>query len=414
MKLKFFVNLLIKSSSLFLGFVISILLAKIFGPSILGFYVIYLTTFNILLIFTKFGQDRFLLREESTLEIVNSSILSSMLIVVIFSLASSVSVSVLLNFNFVEFSLPTSNLVINTAMFLSLIGTAFSALFIARLRARNEVTLANIVESIPFNLLFLLFILILWIADYKNDILKFVILSHGLISAVLALVLFCKYFKLGSNNNYKSLSSIKNQLKIGLSFALITGVTVINASVDTFFISYFRGVNDVAFYNTAQKISSLVSLSLIIGAGMVANRFTYYYSQNKIDELKIIFQKITKLISILSIISFLIVFTIKDYILHIWGAEFLVASSSLLILSFGQMINAFFGPVGLLLNMTGYENMVLKAIISSLVLNLSLNMLLVPYWGIEGAAIATCSAIIFQNIYFYLVMQNKRILVGLK
>jgi O-antigen/teichoic acid export membrane protein len=173
-------------------------------------------------------------------------------------------------------------------------------------------------------------------------------------------------------------------------------------------------VNDVAFYNTAQKISSLVSLSLIIGAGMVANRFTYYYSQNKIDELKIIFQKITKLISILSIISFLIVFTIKDYILHIWGAEFLVASSSLLILSFGQMINAFFGPVGLLLNMTGYENMVLKAIISSLVLNLSLNMLLVPYWGIEGAAIATCSAIIFQNIYFYLVMQNKRILVGLK
>ncbi|MDJ0571261.1 MAG: polysaccharide biosynthesis C-terminal domain-containing protein, partial [Pleurocapsa sp. MO_192.B19] len=53
------------------------------------------------------------------------------------------------------------------------------------------------------------------------------------------------------------------------------------------------------------------------------------------------------------------------------------------------MVNVSTGSVGLLLNMTGNESYTLISRVSSTVLNVVLNALLIPRWGLEGAAIAT-------------------------
>ena len=56
------------------------------------------------------------------------------------------------------------------------------------------------------------------------------------------------------------------------------------------------------------------------------------------------------------------------------------------------------GPVGLLLNMTGHERETAKGVAISAVLNMVLNFLLIPRWGITGAAVATTVSMIAWNL----------------
>ena len=48
--------------------------------------------------------------------------------------------------------------------------------------------------------------------------------------------------------------------------------------------------------------------------------------------------------------------------------------------------------------MTGYQRIFNKIVIVSAAINISLNYVLIPIWGIEGAAIASLISMVFWNI----------------
>jgi O-antigen/teichoic acid export membrane protein len=359
----------------------------------------------------KFGQDKYVLRELSSVKDHSESLFYRSLIIVII-LSATVFLCVAASLFFEIFHLPVS-MQKNTAiiaMFLSLLGTALSTLFISLLRSKNKVIQANIIESIPFNIIFLICVLCIWWAIDKKDVLNAVILAHGSLSVMIAFFLFIKYLPSNKSHIAFNISAFKKHFQVGLSFALITGVTAINASIDIISINYFLEGADIAYYNVAQKVSTLVSFSLVIGTGIVSNRFAYYYASQKINELKTLLSHVTKLISIVALLIFMMIFIWKNFILNIWGSEFLAASSSLLILASAQFINVLFGPIGVLLNMAGYERLVLCGIVFCLFINALLNTLLVPYIGIEGAAVATACSIIILNVVFYMILKFKKVL----
>lgn len=60
----------------------------------------------------------------------------------------------------------------------------------------------------------------------------------------------------------------------------------------------------------------------------------------------------------------------------------------------------FFGSVGVLLDMSGNQNIVFKATLISAVANVVLNLILMPLYGIMGAAIATLVAVVLNNLMF--------------
>src|SRR5690606_14902262 len=71
---------------------------------------------------------------------------------------------------------------------------------------------------------------------------------------------------------------------------------------------------------------------------------------------------------------------------------------ALLILVFGQLINAGMGCVVVLLNMTGHERDTLNGVAVAAVANLLLNFLLIPRFGINGAAASTAVSLALWNI----------------
>jgi len=83
----------------------------------------------------------------------------------------------------------------------------------------------------------------------------------------------------------------------------------------------------------------------------------------------------------------------------VFGPEFIAGSSALVILACAQLVTVMVGSVGLILVMSGKQNLMMYNTLGICLFNILLNYLLIPPYGIMGAAVAsTISIIIFHTI----------------
>jgi O-antigen/teichoic acid export membrane protein len=85
-------------------------------------------------------------------------------------------------------------------------------------------------------------------------------------------------------------------------------------------------------------------------------------------------------------------------VLRIFGAEFVAGGTALLILSLAMLVDLSTGNVTVMLLMGGKSSWNLLNALGALVLNVGLNLLLVPRVGIAGAALAWAASIVFENL----------------
>ena len=76
-------------------------------------------------------------------------------------------------------------------------------------------------------------------------------------------------------------------------------------------------------------------------------------------------------------------------LLSLFGAQFAAGYPVMLILVIGLLTRAAVGPVEILLNMLGAQTWCAGILAGTVVLNLALNVALVPAFGLPGAAAAT-------------------------
>ena len=81
------------------------------------------------------------------------------------------------------------------------------------------------------------------------------------------------------------------------------------------------------------------------------------------------------------------------WFLLVFGIEFIQAKSALNILVIGNIFMSCMGTVAVVLLMTGKERIAMKGFGAGAALNIVLNALFIPQWGIEGAALATATSI---------------------
>ena len=87
-----------------------------------------------------------------------------------------------------------------------------------------------------------------------------------------------------------------------------------------------------------------------------------------------------------------------EWLLNLFGPGFDDATLSLRILVAANWFNVGCGSVGLLLSMTGNHQIFMKILMSSVFLNIFLNITLIPFFGMTGAAVATAASIVYWNL----------------
>ena len=80
------------------------------------------------------------------------------------------------------------------------------------------------------------------------------------------------------------------------------------------------------------------------------------------------------------------------------GDSFTAQNTTLEILMLGQIVSGIAGPAGYLLAMTGNQKILALIVLTTALLNIILNYILIPEYGTNGAAFATLSTIIITNV----------------
>ena len=114
-----------------------------------------------------------------------------------------------------------------------------------------------------------------------------------------------------------------------------------------------------------------------------------FYGEGKIDRLLYIYKLVTRwlIICALPISSVFIIYPEK--VMLLFGPEYLSSSQILVILTIGTLLQAIVGVAGPTLTMAGYTKLVLWNTIGASIINFTLNIFLIPIYGIYGAAFAT-------------------------
>jgi len=155
------------------------------------------------------------------------------------------------------------------------------------------------------------------------------------------------------------------------------------------------------------QISSLISFILLVINAPLAPAIARLYSEQQLVQLQYAITKSARLVFLLSlpVAAFIIIF--GGWILMIFGADFTEGAKALSILATGQLVNITMGSVGIILVMTGHEKTLAISFGVAAIVNLALNFLLIPRWGINGAATATATSMIIWNVTLMIIIRRK-------
>lgn len=164
---------------------------------------------------------------------------------------------------------------------------------------------------------------------------------------------------------------------------------------------------DVGLYNIAYKVGSAGFLVIVSVSTIITPRLAELFGEGKLEELKRTIQKSTQLIAFLSIFvsAFLILF--GPFILSFFGKEATAGVTAFNIIVVGVFFSAISGNVDQILNMTKHQNILQNITLFSFVFKVVLNFILIPNYGLNGAAIASLISNVAINLLCLYYIKKK-------
>lgn len=253
------------------------------------------------------------------------------------------------------------------------------------------------------NLLLIVFIYIFFNADKNNH---YTFIAYALAILITVLLEAATIFELKPQKETISISTVEliktasPLLFSGLFLYLLNYTNVILLGIMT---------NDeqVGIYNIAYKIGSVGFLVIVSVSTIITPKMAELYGQGNISQLKKLTHNSTRLIAVLSLPIVLVLILFSNYILSFWGTEVVVGSTTLIIVSIGVLFSAIAGNVDQILNMTENQHILRNITIFSFFVNLILSYVLIPNYGIEGAAIASLITNVLINILCLYYIKKK-------
>lgn len=270
---------------------------------------------------------------------------------------------------------------------------------IALLRSMKRYVAALFPETILKPLLFISLVVIYYIYGVSLSSKEAVIL-HILVAFV-SFIVASIYLKKIVHNKIRYEEPVykkKSWLLTSLPALIISGSVYIISQADIIMLGFLMDYSDSGIYASSARLAELSIFFMAAVNFVIAPMISESYHKGDIDDLKILVLKGTRISFIFSFLVSLFFLSYGKIFLNLFGEEFIFGYKALLILIFGHLVNAASGPVGLLLTLTGNQISAAKIMSVCVVINLLLNFLFIPEFGLVGAALSTMIATVFWNI----------------
>lgn len=196
-------------------------------------------------------------------------------------------------------------------------------------------------------------------------------------------------------------------LAMALPALVISAMTVLLQYTDKIMLGILLSTREAGVYVIVTKTSYLVTIGLNAVNTILAPMISRLYSQEQQGELQRLLTLGARGSFALSLPPALILLVAGRLVLSMFGAEFTAGYAPLLVAVVGQLVNATAGSTGYLMLMTGHQTQMALVFGGCALLNIGLNFLLIPVWGMVGAALSTAGCLVLWNALILVYIWRK-------
>jgi O-antigen/teichoic acid export membrane protein len=388
-----------KFISAIFAFLYTVLMARYLGSENFGVISYALAFTGIFAIFADFGLQNLSIREISRRKNSKKYFENLLGIKVISSLATATFTLIIT----ILFNYPFEKTFVVLSIVIYMILNSFNGFYYAVHQAFQNYKYLSIFYLLN-NVLMLLLVIV---GIYFNT----GIIYYAIIYAVSSLVVFLFNFKIILNYfgrfkldfEFKLLKEIFNE---SISFLLVGLFVVIYFKIDSVMISFMMGDYYVGLYNASYRI--IDGLTYILPSVIFS---LVYPKMSKNYNIKDALRKLYKKVLLISFFvglcaSLFVTLFSKEIILMIYGLEYLGSVSSLKILVWAFFVICISSITSGMLTAVNKQKIVAYSTGVGAFINVILNLILIPAYGLSGAAFATLATeVVGFFIYIYYVMK---------
>lgn len=395
------------------GYLFFMLLGQTYGAQGVGLYAFSFTLMSILGLISSLGTNTFLLREIGKTGDAKSEHFFSdfkfilRITIPIASFTGLILIScnqilaTLFNDVLLTYSFIAVGIVLPIYVFLQL----NSALF----RGFRKIFLSEFFQMFGMHILNLLVLMAMLVLSTEKSledvmlifVITFVALAFIGVGSIMKTSLGLKHSTESALEYRKTISSSWPMMISALSLLLL-------GSVDNIMLGAYVSVSEIGAYAIAIKVATVSSILLAAINTIMAPKIAHLFDKGHFNKLNQLIGFASKILMLSSLFVLMIIFIYPSEILGLFGSEFTEDNIVvvLLVVTLAQFFNSISGSVGIMMNMTNDQKRYRNVLLLALSFKVILNLILIPFYGLLGAAIASLVSTITWN--FYLVYYIKK------
>jgi O-antigen/teichoic acid export membrane protein len=387
-----------------LGLATQVALARMYGPALLGYYVLGMTVTQLVNVLSQFGMDNGVVRyvahyrAENDDSRVRGTIFLSL--AVTFCLSVALSVLLFLSAGFIAnnvFSKPF----LETVLRLFSVAVPFLTLMNMSLWATQGF------QTVKYNAYVLQF--------YKplmnlTLVITFYLLGAEILGAVAAYItstaagsaiaiyyLRKVYPRLLDRS---TTPKVESRAIMGASAPMIVAnfTQFTNSWSSVTILGIFATAEAVGVFNAAVRVAVVSALVLHAFSGIFSPMISDLHKRGLLEELSRLYRDVSRWSFTGTLGLCLLTTVLSDRIMMIFGERFVSGWPVIAIVASAQMFYSSVGPASRLLAMTGHQNIVMLGTLGSVVSVVILGLALTPIYGVMGAAVGMAGGIIITNV----------------
>ncbi|WP_137285801.1 oligosaccharide flippase family protein [Halorussus salinisoli] len=210
------------------------------------------------------------------------------------------------------------------------------------------------------------------------------------------------FFHRGSMNRYREL------LVFSAPLAASGGVNIIAKHSDVVLLGIFKSSTEAGTYELAFRMSLFLifffSPAIDYLFQPIVSRF---HSEERFDDMDSLYTLTTRWIVVATFPVFVLFFLFSDQTMTFFFSDrYRAGGIALSILAFGAMVSRLPGLTGSILISTGRTKTIMYISFGTAFCNVFLNIVLIPFYGITGAAMATAATTVLNNILEMYIVYN--------
>ncbi|HJJ36685.1 MAG TPA: flippase, partial [Methanocorpusculum sp.] len=383
------------------GFVSTMIFSHLLGKDLMGVFYLFCTYFSIFNLIGDSGFGEATVKRISEGKDQNEYFTAYMTLRTILIIVSTL-ILLLIQPLFVD--LATYQLV--PLIILALVVAYFAHGISIGVRAKNHVGIYNTGLGISELVRIGLSILLVFIGFSVYGM-----IGGYIVGLLLSGLLCIKYFKYRPAKFTRY--HLKNLLTFSLWILLISAAGTIMGYADTIFIGYFMNNGDVGVYRVALSFTMIALFIANAVYSTLPPKISYWSTHNKMEEIPPVISRSITYGLVLAIPAAVGGILLVDELLYFfYGADFAEGSVCCCILLFQQVVNVFLMFIGVALSNSGYVRKTFYGTLAALILNVVLDIILIPglgpipAFGINGAAIGSLVAIIVNVVIVGYLMKK--------